>query len=164
MDNTELLTAIAEISVAFAGFGGLIAIFVGRRPGALSLDDYPQFWFVIELSLLNLFAALLPLILFQIFAERPWAWSSLAFAFLAAGYGVRVISERRATPAEDRLPIPYVSVIYGVGATIVALLLANASGWWWETSAWPYLVMLIWVLAGIAANYLRFLRILAASG
>jgi hypothetical protein len=162
MPDTDMLTAVAEISVAFAGFGGLIAIFVGRGVGGLSLDDFPQFWFIIELSLLNLFASLVPLVIAQVDPQRLWFWSSLVFVCLLFGYGIRVVRERYGTAADQRLPVAYVALVFGISGAVVLALMVNASGLVSEPQAWPFLVGLYWLLLGIAANYLRFLRILAS--
>ena len=112
---------------------------------------------------LTVFAALTPLLLAELVApESLWCWSSLLLALVLAGYGFRVVRERFSTPADRRLPTAYVTFIYAVGAAAVLALLANASGLLLRAQAGPYLVTLLWLLLGVAANFLRFLRVLAS--
>ena len=86
MEATEVLTLIAEIGIALAGFTAVVTV-VGRPPGPLSALEAFRLSQLLALSLGAVALALLPLGLYHLGIDAPRLWqiSSAAMAILGAG-------------------------------------------------------------------------------
>jgi hypothetical protein len=165
VQGEALLTTIAEISVAFAGFSGLIAIFSSTSGHGPQLAAFPQFWFMIEVSLATLFFSLLPLLLGEVGVppRSVWAISSLALAPCLALYWLRVLRPHPELPAERRPPPAlWISFAIASSALFVALLL-NGLGILIDRQSWPFLVALMLMLGGTATSFFFLLWHLRSS-
>jgi hypothetical protein len=162
MKAAEALAALAEVSVAFAGFSGIVTAFRRRDPGAWSRLDRFRFRFMIEFSLATLALSLLPFFLSELgFAEpRVWSLSSLVLGGGAFFYLVRSVV--RLWPLLDTgepvsLRLASVSVAVGIGVTVSAFL--NAAGLFAEPSG----VYLAGVGGCLFVSSAMFARLLLAS-
>lgn len=159
MPGESLLTTIAEVSVAFAGFSGLIAIFSSATGHGPRLVDFPQFWFMIEISLATLFFSLLPLLLEQLGApaELMWACASAAVALFLLLYLFRIFGPQPDLPPERHPPRSlWISAAIG-SALLFVLLLLNTASIGVHREAWPYFLALVWLLAGAAVSFFLLL-------
>lgn len=131
MQASETLTALAEVSVAFAGFSGIVTAFRRRSPGEWSDLDRFRFRFMVEFSLATLLLSLLPLILAEMGLAEPRAWSVASF-LLGAGalaYLTRsILWLRRLAAANAPVSRALAVVGIGVGIAVSAAGLANAAG------------------------------------
>jgi hypothetical protein len=137
MKAADALSALAEVSVAFAGFSGIVTAFRQRDPGQWSGLDRFRFRFMVEFSLATLALSLFPFFVSELgFSEaRVWTLSSLVLGFGAFSYLVRSALRLHplvvaGEPVSVRLAA--VSVAVGIAITISALL--NAAGWFAEPS------------------------------
>ena len=127
----EALAALAEVSVAFAGFSGIVTAFRRHDPGKWSHLDRFRFRFMVEFSLATLALSLFPFFLseFGLPESEVWTDSSLllgggAFFYLIRSafllYPLVVAGE----PVSRGLAV--VSVAVGIAITVSAF--ANAAG------------------------------------
>jgi len=162
MAEESLLLTIAEVSIGFAGFAGIVALFGRRAGGTWSTADRLRFNSLIRHALLSLFAAFLPLAIHYVDADHgsPWRPSSaiLGAVFLLLFWnGVRRIPEVRVSKdAEASVRGAWVLV---AGFAVLALaLILNAVGIVFRGDAGPYLVALFSSLALAGLFFARLLR------
>jgi hypothetical protein len=157
-DTTEVLLTLAEISVAFAGFSSVVAIFQQTASPDGDAFDLFRFWVMLEFSLAALFFSLLPLLLHFLGLSDAAVWSVSGAALIAflVGHGVftrRLI--RRGQPQVVASLTRGLSISGGVVfLTIVvsqALNLAGVLG----RSFGPYLLGLLLLLLGAGVNFVR---------
>ncbi len=94
LDPYEILLTYAEVGVALAGFGGIVAAF-RQQQRELSPRDIGAVRFVVEVSLSAIFFAVTPAVLsnFDVAPSSTWRISAL---LLAIGLlGLFVVQERR---------------------------------------------------------------------
>ena len=85
MEHGDLLLTLAEVSVAFAGFSGVVAVFGRRDPSSWSFADRYRFLLLVESSLSLLLFCILPFGLssLHITDESVWrAMSALVVSYL----------------------------------------------------------------------------------
>ena len=137
MQSAQALSTLAEVSVAFAGFSGIVTVFRRRNPGEWSRLDRFRFRFMVEFSLATLALSLLPFFLSELGLPEAGVWgcSSVVLGGGALYYLVRSLVRLRALvkggePVSRRLAA--VSVTVGIGITISAFV--NATGWFAQAS------------------------------
>jgi len=131
MKAAEALAALAEVSVAFAGFSGIVTAFRRRNPGEWSGLDRFRFRFMIEFSLATLALSLLPFFVSElgVSESRVWSFSSLILGVGALLYLTRSLIRllpllAAGEPVSRGLAV--VSVSVGVGVAVSAFI--NAAG------------------------------------
>ncbi len=87
MEATEVLTLIAEIGIALAGFTGVVTV-VGRPPGPLSALEAFRLSQLLALSLGAVALALLPLGLYHLGIDAPRLWQISSAAMAILGFGL----------------------------------------------------------------------------
>ena len=76
IDPSEVLLTFAEVSVAFAGFASVVAIFQRNRVGSGDEFDAFRFWVMLEFSLAALLFSLLPFVLRSMGIDGGALWST----------------------------------------------------------------------------------------
>lgn len=162
MAEEGLLLTIAEVSVGFAGFAGIVALFGRRASGTWSTADRLRFNSLIRHALLSLFAALLPLAIYYVDPDHgsPWRSSSTIFGvifILLIWNSCRRIPEVRASgDSEANVRGAWVLI---AGFAVVALgLFLNAIGVVFQGVAGPYLVAVFFTLTLTGLFFARLLR------
>ena len=161
MPEENLLLTIAEVSIGFAGFAGIVALFGRRAAGSWSTADRVRFDALIRFALLSLFAAFVPLSIYYIspYHESPWRLAStiLGLVFLLMFWtGRRRIAEVRAS-GDSEANVQGGWVLLGANALVGLGLLLNAAGVF-QASAGPYLVALFISLTMTGLMFARLLR------
>ena len=84
MPEENLLLTIAEVSIGFAGFAGIVALFGRRSAGPWSASDQTRFNALIRGALVSLFGAFLPLAIHYVSPSdsSPWGPASTVFGFV----------------------------------------------------------------------------------
>lgn len=88
----QTLQTIAEISIAFAGFSGLIVAF-RKKPGPLTATEKFRLQILLALAFGAMFLSLLPELLqsLEVEGQKIWVYASAAsFARMAAGHVIIV--------------------------------------------------------------------------
>jgi hypothetical protein len=162
-----ILQTIAEVSVAFAGFTGVVVAF-GRRPGQ---DDSPinahAFKAMLASSLQALIFAVLPFFAVACGAREPGLWR-VASAFMLVGLAVGATMDvgfaRRADRAEwtgfDRILEIGIAIL---GLAAIAAQALNVFGAVGRPFA-PYLGGLLFFLCFSSAMFVRLLTAPHGSG
>ena len=162
MDEESLLLTIAEVSIGFAGFAGIVALFGRRATGTWSVADRIRFDALIRCALISLFAAFLPLAIHYVDPDHgsPWRLASAVFGavlVLLSWIGRHRIAEARASEDSDAY-LPGGWVVLGAGGLVALGLLLNALGVVFQAEAGPYLVALFFSLALTGMFFARLLR------
>lgn len=131
MEATEVLTVLAEVAVAFAGFSGIVTAFRRRDPDHWSPLDRFRFRFMVEFSLATLSLSLTPLMLAGLGLAEPALWqiSSLLLGVGALLYLLRSwLGLRRIVAGGDAVSWGLAGVSVAMGIAIAVSGLANAAG------------------------------------
>lgn len=164
MQGEGILETIAELSVAFAGFTGVVAAF-GRRVGETgSALDAHAFKAMLASSLQALLFSVLPFLLSACGLEEPALWRA-ASGFMLAGLAIGGFEDFRYAARADRKDWTRIEralgiaiLLAGVAATIAQI--ANALGAVQRSFA-PYLGGLLFFLT---FSSVWFVRLLMPSG
>ena len=162
MDEEDLLLTIAEISIGFAGFAGIVALFGRRAAGTWSAVDRIRFNALIGSALISLFAALLPLVLYYGASDHvsPWKLSSALFGVVllrVCWIGIRGTLEARASE-DSEANVRGGWAIASLAGLASALLFLNALGIVFQGNGSPYVFALFLVLSGAGFFFSRLLR------
>ncbi|RIL06417.1 MAG: hypothetical protein DCC71_06820 [Proteobacteria bacterium] len=131
MKAAEALSALAEVSVAFAGFSGIVTAFRQHNLGEWSRLDRFRFRFMIEFSLATLALSLLPFFLSELGLSEPRVWSMSSVVLGAGALFYLVRSALRLRPlvvAGEPVSRGLAAVSVAVGIGVTASALANAAG------------------------------------
>jgi len=151
MEGEDILTAIAEISIAFAGFSGIVSVIGRDRSTQWSVTDRIRFWSMLEFGIAALFFSLLPIPLrhFGLNPDLVWAVSSLllgGFIAIDTYFGYR--RGRKIAYRADG----FAKAMRVVTAAILALLALNVARIGPGDGLAAYLCGLVYLLA-IATSY-----------
>ena len=158
MDHQDLLQTLAEVSVALAGFSGVVSVFGRRHTGEWDPADRLHLSFMLETSLAALFLSLLPFALLSVELPPRSTWaimSSVLAAFLVVAFGAATYRYRRLS-GDQRIGL---GRIYGAAMTlgdssVIALQLFNVFS---AREFSLYLIGLIWLLFSCAFSFVRLL-------
>ena len=162
MDYETALSTLAEVSIAFAGFAGVVAVFGRRSSGQWSAQERNRFVALLSSSFTALLFSVLPFVLLAIPISESMCWRSLSAALVVPRVGfavalVRIASRALGVPRTEREVSLALSALLLVGgfATIV-LLLANVL---WLGAVWPYLAAIVWMLAEAGMTFARLVLV-----
>ena len=157
--QTDYLETIAEISVAFAGFAGIVGVF-----GRSALAPEVRVWRVrtmILTSLLTLFGAMLPVLLGQFDASVSSVWrsSALALAFLTAAQLFVVARSRPVgVPFSPHMRQPMPIILLVLTCSSVLLQSSIAAGFLLEAAAPLYSTSVSYLLFLSAYHFFRLIQ------
>lgn len=124
MQDSELLLAIAEIAVAFAGFSGLVTI-LGQRAGHVQpqLVEHTLRGMILT-SLLAVAFSLFPFLPYRLGASVDVAWRISAGAYAAASgaYLYSTATRRRALARSGVADALSGSILVGAALAVLALM------------------------------------------
>jgi hypothetical protein len=125
VDQSDVLHTLAEVSVAFAGFSGVVAVFGRRDPSTWSVADRIRFSTLIEYSLFALFFCVLPSCLSTLHLPEEFVWCTASgfFAAYLLARNLLAIGRLRAAPPSDRADLSRSIVVFLLLADIVAFAL-----------------------------------------
>lgn len=161
MEGESVFLTIAEISVALAGFSGVVAV-VGRRSGGRwRSGELLRFWQMLEVSLTALVFSLLPFIFhFSGLSDAyTWACCSGMLAFVSSVQMGRAV--RRTTQAvgsDESISLKFTMLFLFMGLVINLMLVGNALGIVFERRLAPYLMGVFWQLCLGCVLFWRLLR------
>jgi hypothetical protein len=160
MEGSDVLIVIAEVSVAFAGFAGIVAVFRQRDLVEWPPLDATRFRFMVECSLTTILFALLPFVFHHLGASPTATWSACSGLMAATFAGVFVIASfrMRRLRSQGSGPSPaLLRFVQAVTLLTLALLVLNALSIGFTAEFGPYLAALAWVLAVSGLNFFRLL-------
>ena len=170
MDAQGTLEVIAEISIAFTGFAGIVGALAPGRLKAEHRQIWLPFWAMIEWGLGTLFAALFPMLPHHLGASDPlvWSLSSVFVVLLLVRHGIFSSPQfLRAARDPSHLHLPGIEVSLRVvfALTLVTQVL-NAVGVGLSHSVGGFLVGLYGLIVISALNfaYLMYALLLPEGG
>ncbi len=158
MDYQDLLQTLAEVSVALAGFSGVVSVFGRRRTGEWDPADRLHLSFMLETSLAALFLSILPFALLAAELSPRWTWtvmSGVLAAFLVLVDGAAIYRYRRLS-SDQQIGM---GRILGTASLlgdlcVIVLQLFNVFS---AREFSLYLIGLIWLLFSCAISFVRLL-------
>lgn len=152
---------IAEVSVAFAGFSGIVAIFGRRSPGRWRTGEILRFWQMIEVSLSAFVFSLLPFVFHYagLSDAATWAACSGLLAFISsvqmARAGFRTV---KAVGTDPSIKLGFTIPFLLFGVVIVLLQIGNVLGVVFHRELSPYLIGVFWQLSLACVLFWRLLK------
>ncbi len=156
MEAEGILTALAEVAIAIAGFSGIV-VALQIRTVAWSETDKLRFSMLLQVSFECVFFSFVPIVLYLMHPSEPfvWRWSSglwLVYIACIVAYRVPQLS-RVSAPASDTSKAV---VGFTFSSFCISVLLQVANVVWLRVS-WPHVVT---VILGMLVAFVLFLRLL----
>ena len=150
---SETLLTTAQVAVAFAGFTGLIGLFVTRERGLVEGGAMLRFRTMLDYSVIALLAALFPFLpdALQLPDQLLWRVSSIAMTLGLLGYWLFV--GRTLLRSADYPKTMAVSVFLAGDIATILLLIENASGFFHAPAFFTYLAVVFWQLVGAVFGF-----------
>ena len=150
----ELLLTLGEIAIAITGFAGIVGAFSARGRGRDS-PVFLQLRWMLDYSLLALFCALLPYLVFSIEVPEPLGWRIVSGTALAGvlsySFTARTTLREMASLGRTRAHLAFLAGDCG----IFVLAVLNVSGLLFEPQALPHVIAVIFNLAGASFGFVR---------
>jgi len=146
------------VSVAFAGFSGVVAVFGRRDPSSWSFSDRFRFFSLVESSLSLLLLCILPFGLSSVHIADDSVWramSALIVSYLVLSDIFRIRRLRAASSSERSELASIATRVFVVGHVLVVILSAYNAGFVGEFG--PFLVALIFILTRSGFLFARML-------
>jgi hypothetical protein len=157
VQGADVLLTIAEVAVAFAGFASIVVLFQHRDPLRWPPAVVVRLRTMIEGSLVTLFSALLPFILFHfgMNGEALWATCSLLFAASICANAVLIWRRSKVPLSGGHLSRSFTITVGVITAFVLAALILNSAGLVFPRTFGPYLVGVAWNLVFASLMFLR---------
>ncbi len=158
MDHGDILLSLAEVSVAFAGFSGVVAVFGRRDPASWSFADRIRFFQLVHTSLSSLLLCIVPfgLLAFQVAEDLVWRWLSALFVSYSIVASILSIRRLRAASSSERAGITMMVFPVGI-AILVPIVALNIHNTAVGGKFAPFLVALIFLLVLSSFLFARML-------
>jgi hypothetical protein len=153
LDIQSILSTVAEVSIALAGFTGVVAVLGNRRKHDWTPEERLQLRTLVETSLTALFASFVPSVLDLITTSEPAVWRSANFVLGTLHLANLVAFLRRAKEAKPTASQKGLLVV-GIGV-ILAHYLASAG-----VLPWYILIFVIGLMQQIFIAALNFVLLL----
>ena len=157
MESEGILSALAEVGIAIAGFSGIVVALQHRSGGWPEIDKF-RFNLLLQVSLVGVFSSLIPILLHLVNPGRTfvWAWSSglwLAYALPMIVYRVpRAITTLRSVAEPwSRSARAYMFT------SLTLQILLQTTNLVWLREPWPHVLT---VLLSLFFASLLFVRLL----
>jgi len=162
MESEGILTTLAEVGIAIAGFSGIV-VALQHRSGDWSETDKVRFSMLLQVSLAGVFSSLIPMLLHLISPTKTfvWGWSSgLWLAYILASLVYRVPRIQRAASGDPE-PRSKFMVAYMLSTVALSVLLqiANLA---WLRAPWPHVLTVLLSLLLASLLFVRLLRRVSA--
>ena len=157
MESEGILTALAEVGIAIAGFSGIV-VALQHRSGRWPEIDQVRFSMLLQVSLASVFSSLIPILLHLVNPAKTfvWAWSSglwLAYILPMAVY--RVTRNLPAVTAASE-PVSKFMGAYIITSLTLQILL-QTTNLVWLREPWPHVLT---ILLSLLLASLLFIRLL----
>ncbi len=158
MDHEDILLTLAEVSVALAGFSGVVAVFGRRDPGTWSFADRFRFFALVHTSLSSLLLCIIPFGLLAFSLAEETVWSALSALFVVYNAVVGFFTSRHFLAASSSERAEFTSgvmpVMFAIFSPILVLSIYNVAV---LGTFGPFLVALIYLLVQSSFLFARML-------
>ena len=159
-DPHDTLSIFAEVSVALAGFSGIVIAFGRRSIGSLTALEIRRLNNLFLLSGLVLIVSLAGVSLLHVdpsSSDRLWRWGSAATFLVATPWLIfDVVRVFRLEAAEKMGVNPVVLVTFNTLA--VATLVLQLVNWISIGEAWPFFLALVMAIVGAFQQFILLVR------
>lgn len=158
MDTSSQLLTFAEISIALAGFAGIVATFQSRQQGGISHGRVLDLWIIVNVSLAGAFASVLPLVLLNFGVQEPKVWSicSSLMGINQLAFSYFLFRKTRLNLFKLSIRVLYLFLFFISLITAIANFL-NASGLVFDRELGPYFVTIIFNFWIVGMSFSRLL-------
>ena len=158
MDPNDQLLTFAEISIALAGFAGIVATFQSRQQGGITPGRVLDLWMIVNISLAGAFASALPLVMQNFGMQEPNVWA-VCSGLMAVNQSVFTYFLFR------RTRLRYVAFftrllylfLYLVSLGFILINILNAAGLVFTREFGPYFVTIIFNFVIVGMSFSRLL-------
>ena len=159
MDQSETLLTVAELSVALAGFAGLVSVIGRDRDRQSSIADGLRLQMMLEVALLNAALALFPLPFLQPATFEPEIWRLGSGIHFVSSVGLVLFGfYRYRTTRPDPDPLWSSSSMIGLAVVTSVLDVFNAVGLGGSSAFSFYLATLLLSLVGAGVKFMVVAR------
>jgi hypothetical protein len=158
MEAEAILTTLAEVAIAIAGFSGIV-VALQNRTVVWSEMDKVRFSMLLQVSFGCVFFSFVPIVLYLMHPSEPfvWRWSSgLWLVYIACVAAYRVPQLRRVSAPGSDTSNAALGFLIIVICTSVLLQVANVV---WLRVSWPHVVT---VMLSLLLAFVLFVRLLRA--
>ena len=156
MQHSDILLTISEIAVTFAGFAGIVILFLRRDAGTWVAADVSRFSTMIAFALGALVFSLLPFLFLSAQMSETTTWR-VCSALLALFLALMHVNPIRAIIRSDRGEFnPFlVAIVVGGSAVFFLMLLSNALGFVFRRGFTGYFAGLFWLVLAASILFAR---------
>ena len=158
MNPNDLLLVGAEVSVAFAGFSGLIATYQFNDEAKVKRGDVVGLTMIVQFSLQAAFFCVIPLLLeiFQMEVAKIWTVCSL-LAVVSMSYSGYSIDRNIRGVVKKRSVRVFFGLLQGINGLIILGLILNSMDIVFHREAGPFITAIIWSLGLVGYMFGRLL-------
>jgi hypothetical protein len=156
MEAEAILTTLAEVAIAIAGFSGIV-VALQNRTVVWSETDKLRFTMLLQVSFECVVFGFVPIVLYLMHLSEPvvWRWSSgLWLVYIACMVAYRVPQVLRVSAPGSDTSKAALGFLFIVFCTSVLLQVANVV---WLRVPWPHVVT---VMLGMLSAFVFFVRLL----
>ena len=153
-ESFDVFLTIAEVSVAFAGFSGIITAVAGRNSERMNPGNLTRFRLMVYSSLSATLLCLLPFLLFLNFGEVNWKVCVFSLALFLIGFLTILIRLfiRQVSQGQLSGTVAFGVAFLGVSATITQVIACLG---FVEADAGIYLIGVFFLLVGSGISFIR---------
>ncbi len=158
MESSDLLLVGIEVSVAFAGFAGIIATFQLRDEAKINRGHVVGLSLIVHISLVLALASALPLLLsiFRVEDAALWAICS-GLAAIWSSYTQYSVHRNMRGAVRSKFTRLFINILQGVFALIVISLILNMLDLAFHREPGPYIAAIIIGLGLVGIMFTRLL-------
>ena len=116
-DNLDVLLSVAEISVAFAGFAGIITAVVSNHSNGWDPGNLTRFRLMIFSSLSAIIASLMPFVFLLNSDHVNWTWNIGLLGVYLSGFSAYIIRSCVLARRNLNYYVIFVTIVLSVSAT-----------------------------------------------
>ena len=154
LDGTDQLLIVTEVSVALAGFAGVVSAYQHKEGVHIRRGDALGIAMMVNIGLVDAFFSVLPLMLFGLGLSEVLSWK-VSSALMAVNYAVfaaYIFRNMRRVKVRKKMAKLVYAALYLSGFLIFSINLANALGIGYDGVQGPFFVSLILPL--VIAGYM----------
>jgi hypothetical protein len=158
MEGNDLLLVGAEVSVAFAGFSGIIATYQFNDEAKIKRGDVVGLTMIVQFSLQAALFCVIPMLLsiFQMEEAEIWTTCSLMAVISMAYSGYSIDRNIRGVVKKASVRL-FFGLLQLVNGLIILGLILNATDLVFHREAGPYITAIVWSLGLVGYMFGRLL-------
>ncbi len=158
MDVSDLLLVGAEVSVAFAGFAGIIATFQFRDETKINRGQIVGLSMIVHMSLMLAFASALPLLLSVFRVEDATIWAICSgFGVIWSSYTQYSIHKNMRGAVRRKFTRLFFNILQGIFALLAVALILNLLDLVFHREPGPYIAAIVMGLGLVGYMFTRLL-------